>query len=189
MTSQPNRLFLKVFLPIVLILLVVTGGLQLLKGRIGKGTGGHPTETLHEGMTIPELALTLLDGRKAQLSDFKAKVYLINFWATWCEACIVEMPSIVKLRKDFHAKGFEVLAVNVDDNPESVVPAAAKKLGMDFPILVDPGNRLSDIFDVRAIPMSAIITEGRQILFLESGERDWNSKEVRDQLLKWLEPR
>src|SRR5262245_13806980 len=66
------------------------------------------------------------------LSKFAGKVVLINFWASWCSACMDEMPSIQKLHDTLKSEGFEVVGVNVDENPETVVPAIAKKLHLSF---------------------------------------------------------
>ena len=124
---------------------------------------------------------------KTELSDIKAKVILVNFWATWCEACMVEMPSIVQLRNEYKDKGFEVVGVNLDENFEAVVPKATKELGITFPVFSDVEGKITDYFDVHAIPLTVILGAGRKILFIENGDRNWNDQDIHHQLEQWLE--
>jgi peroxiredoxin len=98
----------------------------------------------------------------------------------------VELPSIIQARERYHAKGFEVIAIDVDENPQAVVPKVAAQLGMKFPIFADPDGALTDLFDVHAIPLTAVVDKSRKILYLEPGERDWNAADARAQLEKWL---
>lgn len=188
MTAGAKPTFLKVLVPVLVILTLAVGGLTLLKSHLRK-SGPSVADTIREGGVAPSFELARLGGGKTALSELKGKVFLINFWATWCEACIVEMPSIVQLWKSFREKGLEVISVSVDEKPEGVVPPFAKKLGMEFPLYVDEGTQLSNLFDVRAIPITVIIDRHRNVLLIESGERDWNSREVRDQMEKWLSER
>lgn len=174
---------LKVILPILGILTLVVIGLNLVKSQM-KSPAGHVDVV--QGQSLGDVSLDRLEGGKVSLSEMSGKIFLINFWASWCEACMVEMPSIVQLRKDFHSQGFEVLTINVDENPQAVVPRLAKKLGMDFPLFIDLENRLADLFDVHAIPMTAIVDKTGKVLLIETGERDWNSDEVRTMVANWL---
>ena len=98
-----------------------------------------------------------------------------------------EMPSIVALREKYSAKGFEVVGVNVDENPDQVVPPTIKKLGMKFPIFTDKSNALAELFDVHAIPLSVIMDKDRKILLIESGGRDWMSTDIQQMMDKWLQ--
>ena len=97
-----------------------------------------------------------------------------------------EMPSLVQLRDQYASKGFEVLGVNVDENPGQVVPDATKKLGIKFPVYTDKNNSLAEMFDVHAIPLSVLIDKNRKILLVESGGRDWNAEDIHQILDKHL---
>ena len=127
-----------------------------------------------------------------KLADFQQKIasaekpIVVDFWATWCEACMVEMPSILKLRQEFKPKGFDLVAVNVDENPNAVLPKTLKKLGIDFPVFIDEENKLGDLFQIQAIPLTVIIDKDRKVLYIEGGEKDWYSKEVRELMQGWL---
>ena len=183
--GQPNRK--RVFLPIAIILAIAIGSLMTIKANVHKEAklNSQPIE-LVEGAQIPDLEMNKLEGGSAQIASLPHKVMMINFWATWCEACMSEMPSIVTLRDTFAPKGFEVLGVNVDENPAQVVPEIQKKMGIKFPIFTDKNNLLAEMFDVHAIPLTVIINKDRKILLIESGERDWNGEDLHQMLEKWL---
>lgn len=183
--SPPSRR--RVLIPIVVILVVVVGALMAVKASVQKETrlALQPVE-LSEGATLPNFQLNTLDGNKLLVGDLKHKVMLVNFWATWCEACMEEMPSMVALREQYQSKGFEILGINVDENPNQVVPGVAKKLGIKFPIFTDKNNALAEMFDVHAIPLSVVIDSDRKILMVEPGAREWNSDDIHQMLDKWL---
>lgn len=181
----------KFFVPIALILLMVVGGLYVVKSQFGKpangvaaGPGG-PAE-IQLGKTLPDFELSQFQGKDLKASELGSKVMLVNFWATWCEACMVEMPSIIKLRNAYAAKGFEVVAVNVDQNPNAVLPRTIQKFAFGFPVYFDKDQKLSDLFNIEAIPLTVILDKDRKILLIENGERDWNGSDIRAQLERWL---
>ena len=174
---------LKVILPVAVIVVAAILALSLLKKQ---GGGAKHSAVAQEGQTIEDISLARFQGAQTRLSEFKGKVFLVNFWASWCSACMIEMPSIVRLWNEFKGQGLEVLAVNVDENPTAVVPGLTKKLMMEFPILVDPENRLADIFDVHAIPTTVVLDRNRKVLLIDSGERNWNGADVHEQMKRWL---
>lgn len=185
--TQSAPKFLKIMIPVLVIVAASAGSLWFLKSKTAPETGGGGgTAELAVGSTLPDFELDTLDGKRLKASELKGKVVLINFWATWCEACMVEMPSIVALHQRFKDQGFEVVAVNVDENPENVVPKTASELKFDFPVYRDPESRLADLFEVQAIPLSIVMDKNRKILVIETGERDWNGSEVHKLMGQWL---
>lgn len=186
-TSEPPSNRKKILIPIAVILVVIVGALMAIKASVQKETrlALTPVE-LTEGAELPNFTLNPLSGTPIKVSELPHKVMLLNFWATWCEACMEEMPSIVQLRDQYAPKGFEILGINVDENPIQVVPEASKKLGIKFPIFTDKSNALAEMFDVHAIPLSVMIDKNRKILLVESGGRDWNTEEIHQMLDKWL---
>lgn len=177
----------KVLLPIVIILVLIIGVLMVIRASIQKESrlNAQPIEMV-EGAEVPDFQLTALDGSKKALGDFKSKILLLNFWASWCEACIEEMPSMVALREKYASQGFEIVGINVDENPTEAVPPILKSMKIQFPIFTDPGNVISEIFDVHAIPLSVMINRDRKILMIESGGREWNDEETHQLVEKWL---
>jgi thiol-disulfide isomerase/thioredoxin len=180
----------KILLPVVAIVAMATGALLIVRSQVGAPHPGH-VEVV-EGTVLPDFEMTAFDpasqggGAKVTLSGTGARVLMLNFWATWCEACMVEMPSIQQLRDSYKDRGFEVAAINVDEKPEAEVPRAQKLLGLTIPVYLDPEQKLADLLDIHAIPLTVVIDSGRKILFVERGERDWNSPEIREMMERWL---
>jgi thiol-disulfide isomerase/thioredoxin len=142
--------------------------------------------TTKVGATLPDFSLQTLEGKKLKFSELGAKVVLLNFWATWCEACVVEMPSIVKLNQMYKDKGLKVVAVNLDDKPAAVVPKAVRQLKIDFPIYIDADGSLANLFDVHAIPLTIIMDKDRKVLHVEGGERDWTDDDIKTKMDQWI---
>src|SRR6185503_11466363 len=86
---------------------------------------------MKERMDAPDFTLLGRDGRKISLKDFRGKVVFLNFWATWCESCREEMPSMERLYRDFRGKGLEIVAVNVKEKPQQAL-AFAKELKLTY---------------------------------------------------------
>lgn len=175
-----------VLTPILLILLVIISSLFFIKYRLVDTTRSEKTGQLSVGKKLPDFALTDISGKRTVISQVEGKVILINFWATWCEACLKEMPSIVNLRQTFHSKGLEVIGINLDENPPTVVPRAVNRYQMNFPVFQDPNGKIAELFDVYAIPLTVIMNKKREILYLQNGEKDWDSPAVHHQIGKWL---
>jgi peroxiredoxin len=89
-----------------------------------------------------------------------------------------EMPTIVKLHNTLKNEAFEVVSINVDEDPAKVVPGIIKKFGMEFPVYVDSEEKLAAAFHVVAIPYNIVIGKDHKISWTESGERDWASDEI-----------
>ena len=141
------------------------------------------------GPNPPPFRLDDLQGRELSLSSLKGKVVLVNFWATWCEPCREEMPSLEKLRKRMEQRPFEVLTINYG---EARVRAAdfATKLGLTIPVLLDPEKKTADAWKVRGLPMTFLVDAQGKVRYWTFGERDWNdgqSVELVERLL--AEPR
>ena len=181
----PNRK--KILIPVAAILVIIVGVLMAIKASVQKETrlNLQPLE-LVEGAELPNFEITQLDQKVVKVGDLPGKVKMLNFWATWCEACMEEMPSIVKLRDTYNSRGFEVLGLNVDENPPKAAPPIAQKFNMKFPLFMDPTNALTELFDIHAIPLTVIFDQSRKILLIESGSREWDDEEMHQLLDKWL---
>lgn len=169
---------------------VTAAALFIVLSIVKEMTGGPATSRsgidVKVGTQIPDYTLQVFPKGTSRLSEIKKKVILINFWASWCEACISEMPSINALRADYKDRGFEVLGINLDEKPEAVVPKSVAALKMLFPVFVDPEAKIADDFDVHAIPFTVVVDADRRILAFEAGERDWNSRSFRSRIEDWL---
>jgi thiol-disulfide isomerase/thioredoxin len=83
----------------------------------------------------PPFIVTTLDGQRVSLADYKGKALIVNFWATWCGNCKVEMPWLAELREKYASQGFEVLGIVTDDAPTEKIESLAQKYGVKYPIL------------------------------------------------------
>jgi thiol-disulfide isomerase/thioredoxin len=131
-------------------------------------TGGAPAP----------LELSDAEGTAHRLADYRGKVVLVNFWATWCVPCREEMPSIEALRQAMEGKPFVVLAVNVGEGAR-VARAFAQKLTLGFPLLLDRDTRTAKAWNARVLPASYLIGPDGTIRYSYLGELDWSSADVR----------
>ena len=138
------------------------------------------------GGPTPALELEDLSGQMHRLADYRGKVVLVNFWATWCEPCRAEMPSIDGLRGALDGKPFQVLAVNLAE-PLSRIEKFAGTMPLHFPLLRDRDGAVAKAWRARLLPASFLIGRDGRIRYVAYGELDWTSEAVRsvvDQLLK-----
>src|SRR6202011_5946788 len=93
------------------------------------------------GKPAPAFTLVTLDGKKVSLSDYKGRPVLVNFWATWCGPCKVEMPWFEEFRKQYASQGFEILGLTDDvEAGKDVIAKTAGKTGVTYPILLTDGK-------------------------------------------------
>ena len=129
------------------------------------------------GATAKPLALKTLDGAVHDLAQYRGKVVLVNFWATWCEPCRDEMPSIARLKEKFAGQPFEVLAVNVDE-PEARVRAFLEKTPLQLTVVLDPGKSVTKNWNARILPASYVIGRDGRVHFNAVGELNWGDDSV-----------
>ena len=124
------------------------------------------------GGPAPALALKDLDEKSHRLSDYRGKVILVNFWATWCGPCRDEMPSIQELKNKLAGKPFVVLAVNLDE-PESRIRKFLAPMKLDFIFLLDPERKVAREWGARILPASYVIGPDGRIRYSLIGEINW----------------
>jgi len=142
--------------------LVVFGGWPALPGAgsLPALPFGGPTATPAPAPVLsapaPEFALEDLTRTPVSLSGLRGQVVLINFWATWCAPCRIEMPALQRRYEQYQAQGFTVLAVDADE-PSADVSAFARAYLLTFPVLLDPGLKVNDLYRVRGYPTSYFV--------------------------------
>jgi thiol-disulfide isomerase/thioredoxin len=87
------------------------------------------------GKQAPDFELETLDGRKMKLSDFRGKAVLLNFWATWCGPCKIEMPWLIEFQKQYQAQGFEIVGVAMEDTSKADIAAFVKEMGVTYTVM------------------------------------------------------
>jgi len=173
-----HRRFLSCFLLLVASICYWAAGAGEARAQDPRPDVGHPA---------PDFSLPSLRGRPVRLSDFRGKqAVFINFWATWCAPCRLEMPTMEKVYQTYKDKGLKILAVSIDAGPKSAVKNFLEELGLTFPALLDPDMKVFQLYRLFAIPASFLIDKQGIIQFKELGYRDWTDKEstkILEQLL------
>ncbi len=126
----------------------------------------------------PDFEVSALDGHRMSLKDVRGKIVLLNFWTTWCEACIREMPSLGRLYHLFQDEAFALLAVDLRESAAKV-EAFRNKYQIPFPILLDRRGEVGDAYGVLAIPVTFILDRQGMIIGKATGARDWISAPAR----------
>ncbi len=108
------------------------------------------------GSLSPDFALVDLEGEQVKLSDFEGKPVVVNFWATWCAPCRVEMPALQARFEQYKSSGLRILAVDFDE-PEEDVHNFRDEFGLTFTILLDPGAKVQKLYRTRAYPTTFFI--------------------------------
>jgi peroxiredoxin len=135
---------------------------------------------LKEGQPAPAFTLGALDGGRASLADHRDKLVVLNFWATWCQPCALEMPSLEALWRRYRDRGLVVVGVSVDrGSPRGLLEPYVRNLKLTFPILLDPDSKTSDGWRVTALPATFIVRPGGEVTGMAVGAREWNSAEMR----------
>jgi len=110
------------------------------------------------GMPAADFTLTDLNGRTQSLNDYRGKIVLLNFWATWCKPCTTEMPAMQSAYDRLRDEGFVVLAVNELEDDEKV-REHIREYKHTFPVLMDRENRVANLYGVYGLPVSVFIDE------------------------------
>ena len=125
-------------------------------------------------LPAPEFQAPTPSRAPLRLADFRGRYVLLNFWATWCAPCREEMPSMERLYRKLGPKRLTVVAVSQDSEVDQV-PAMVAKLGVTFPIALDPTMKISDQFGVSALPSTFLIDPSGHVIAATMGGREWDS--------------
>ena len=147
------------------------------------GAAGPPLGHKMTPVTPPQAAadfrLPDIDDETHALSDFRGKVVMLNFWATWCPPCRREMPSMQRLYDKYRERGLVVVAVNQWEDPELVFEFTGRlSLEPTFPILFDRESRISEEYGVKGLPTTYLLDKQGNIRFRAIGGREFDHPEV-----------
>ncbi len=131
-------------------------------------------QSFPEPIPAPALSLNGADGRPLRLEDFRGRVVLLNFWATWCVPCRQEMPAMERLYRKYSEQGLAVVAVNFRES-EAKIQAFVNELPLTVPVGMDPEGAAAQAFGVRGLPVTYLLARDGRILWKALGSRDWDS--------------
>ena len=134
---------------------LLVGSVMLLVGSMVWGMGSRMPAV---GTAAEDFRLVDLEGKQQSLSQYRGKIVLVNFWATWCKPCTTEMPAMQTAYDQLRDKGFVVLAVNELED-EAKVREHITQYGHTFPVLLDRDNKVANQFGVFGLPVSVFIDE------------------------------
>lgn len=139
----------------------------------------HNLSPMTKIIAASDFELLNMDEEKRKLSDYRGKVVLLNFWATWCPPCIREMPSMERLHQQINADDFSVIAINQMEDSDQVF-AFTGQLEVDptFEILFDSRSEVSQAYAVRGLPTTYLIDKQGNIRYRAVGGREFNHPEV-----------
>jgi peroxiredoxin len=123
--------------PVVVIVVAMVVSLMLVIGINLSRKQTRPAAVPEgKGETAPDFTLQTVDGKTVHLSDFRGKAVLLNFWATWCAPCKIEMPWFVDLQKTYGPQGLQIVGVAMDDASPKDIEDFAKEMGVNYPVLI-----------------------------------------------------
>jgi thiol-disulfide isomerase/thioredoxin len=121
------------------------------------------------GRVAPDFELPALDGRKLKLSDLRGKAVLLNFWATYCGPCKIEMPWFVELQKEYGPQGFQIVGVAMDDASTEEIAKFAKQMGVNYPIVLGQESVGQSYGGVGVLPTTFFLDRDGKLIAREFG--------------------
>ena len=151
---------------IFVMLVVVIMGMLAVGNYLDRSRKHGPVKLVGDVRNVPapDFELPSLDGRKIKLSDFRGQAVLLNFWATWCSPCKIEMPWFVDVQKQYGKDGLVVLGVAMDDTESAKIAEFTHELGVNYPVLLGTDKVSDDYGDVRALPTTFYIDRNGMIV-------------------------
>lgn len=159
--------FLKPTLLLLASLLISSGPLQA--ARLLSLVEARPA--------APAFTLSDIDGKPVSLADFRGRVLVINFWATWCPSCRKEMPSLERAADWLKQYDAALIGVNVGERPKQVKRYLAEE-PVTFPILLDPDMKMSTEWDATRLPVTYVVDPEGRIVYRALGSREWDAPEL-----------
>ncbi len=162
-TGKKQIIFLAL---LILVALVMIAG-YVAKNRIVQNA------IIMNGDRAPDFRLQALDGRFFSLSDFRGKVVMVHFWATWCPPCVEEIPLLARLYPYFSHNDFEMLAVSVDEGGESAVRTFMQQRNLQLPVLLNPDQTVAHLYGTYKYPETYIVDRHGVVRYKVIGPHNW----------------
>lgn len=128
-----------------------------------------PASVLGQKDKVPQLELKDINGRLVRLSDYRGKVVLINFWATWCPPCRAEMPDLVRYQREYRKKGLQIIGITYPPERKDRVRRFARKLKVNYPIILGTVQIKAQFGPDVALPVTVVIDRDGKVIEIISG--------------------
>jgi DsbE subfamily thiol:disulfide oxidoreductase len=135
-------------------------------------------QEIKEHPEAPDFTLPDPAGNRRSLKDYRGKVVMLAFWASWCPYCREELPAMERLYREFKGKGLEIVGVNIKDKRDEAL-ALVKKNGITYPVLMDPEGEIGLLYGAFATPTVYLIDRKGTVLARMWGPAGWYSPEAR----------
>jgi thiol-disulfide isomerase/thioredoxin len=190
---KKTALILAIVIVLVAVVFYVDKKTRLQTGVTSASESG--AEMAAAGKPAPDFSVKNLDGKDVTLADYKGKVVLVNFWATWCDPCRIEIPWLIEMQNKYGPRGFTVLGVAMDDEGKSVVApfiekerfdVGGQKLPMNYPIVLGNDNVADKFGGLLGYPTSVLISPDGKIVKRITGiiSEDEITRQIEDLLPK-----
>jgi peroxiredoxin len=133
-----------------------------------------------QGYLAPQFTLRNLEGNLVSLNSFKGQVVVLNFWATWCVPCRIEMPAFENLYRRYRSQGVTVIGVSLDKGNDEKVKKFVEEYQLSFPVLMDSDGEAEKLYPSVSIPFTFVIDKSGRIVARVDGAKNWESKETFD---------
>jgi len=147
------------------------------------GLSSHAVEV---GEIAPATPVNILEGtasgQAASIADYKGQLVYLDFWASWCGPCRVSLPILNEIRKEYASKGFEVVAVNVDENLDDALKFL-NKYPVDYPILLDPKGQMPKAYQIPGMPTAFLLDREGTVIYKHVGFK----KKDREKIISLIE--
>ncbi|MEO5719116.1 MAG: TlpA disulfide reductase family protein [Chthoniobacterales bacterium] len=159
-------------IPTFLALGLLLGSCFLAPASFSDETSSQPVANTGANRVAPGWELKNLEGKPVKLSDFKGKVVVLNFWATWCPPCRREIPDLVALQKQYAGKGLVIVGVSLDEGGPATVTPFVKKMGINYPVVMGDQKTAAAYGGIEVVPTTFIIDKTGRIAAVRQGGAD-----------------
>jgi len=163
------------------------GSVSLLSLVVATVAFASPVAAPSSGAEAPPFSATRMEGGTISLESLRGQVVLLDFWAVGCPPCRIEMPELEKIHRRYSAKGLRVLGITEMDPEHDDLVRAVAELGVTYPILLDPGARIANLYGVEAHPTSVVIDAQGITRFVNAGYLKGEEKDIERAIRKALD--
>ena len=140
-----------------------------------------PLIPLADQAPAPDFALTDVDGRTWRLDDYRGRVLIINFWATWCPPCRAEMPSMQRVQARLARDGIALVAISVGDDARAI-RAFLAEVPVTFPLPMDPDSRIAQRYPMIGLPTTFVVDRAGRLVYSLTGQQEWDDPAFLEQI-------